>query len=106
MAAPSDAEFAERGEAAWPSLYRTAYLLLGEHRAGRVDQLEGEGGRDPGAEERQPGVGQPGRGAGDGEVLARLDLGEAVEGDGELLVEHGGQQVGLVGCGGRRQGER
>ncbi len=31
MAAPSDQEFAELVEAAWPGLYRTAYLLLGEH---------------------------------------------------------------------------
>ncbi len=31
MAAPSDEEFAELVEAAWPGLYRTAYLLLGEH---------------------------------------------------------------------------
>jgi RNA polymerase sigma-70 factor (sigma-E family) len=28
---PSDAEFTELVEAAWPGLYRTAYLLLGEH---------------------------------------------------------------------------
>ena len=32
MAAPSDEEFAELVEAAWPGLYRTAYLLLGEHQ--------------------------------------------------------------------------
>ena len=31
MAAPTDAEFAELVEAVWPALYRTAYLLLGEH---------------------------------------------------------------------------
>jgi RNA polymerase sigma-70 factor (sigma-E family) len=31
VAAPSDQEFAELVEAAWPGLYRTAYLLLGEH---------------------------------------------------------------------------
>jgi RNA polymerase sigma-70 factor (sigma-E family) len=31
VAAPSDEEFAELVEAAWPGLYRTAYLLLGEH---------------------------------------------------------------------------
>ena len=31
MAAPSDEEFAELVQAAWPGLYRTAYLLLGEH---------------------------------------------------------------------------
>jgi RNA polymerase sigma-70 factor (sigma-E family) len=28
---PSDSEFTELVEAAWPGLYRTAYLLLGEH---------------------------------------------------------------------------
>ena len=28
---PSDAEFAELVEAVWPGLYRTAYLMLGEH---------------------------------------------------------------------------
>ena len=32
MAAPSDSEFTELVEAAWPGLYRTAYLLLGEHQ--------------------------------------------------------------------------
>ncbi len=32
MAAPSDEEFAELVAAAWPGLYRTAYLLLGEHQ--------------------------------------------------------------------------
>lgn len=31
MPAPSDQEFSELVEAAWPGLYRTAYLLLGEH---------------------------------------------------------------------------
>jgi RNA polymerase sigma-70 factor (sigma-E family) len=31
VAAPSDEEFAELVEAAWPGLYRTAYLLVGEH---------------------------------------------------------------------------
>ena len=31
MAAPSDEDFAELVEATWPGLYRTAYLLLGEH---------------------------------------------------------------------------
>lgn len=30
--APSDEEFAELVEVAWPGLYRTAYLLLGEHQ--------------------------------------------------------------------------
>lgn len=29
---PSDGEFAEFVEAAWPGLYRTAYLMLGEHQ--------------------------------------------------------------------------
>lgn len=29
---PSDAEFSEFVEAAWPGLYRTAYLILGEHQ--------------------------------------------------------------------------
>ena len=29
---PSDSEFTELVEAAWPGLYRTAYLLLGEHQ--------------------------------------------------------------------------
>jgi len=29
---PSDAEFAELVEVAWPGLYRTAYLMLGEHQ--------------------------------------------------------------------------
>ena len=29
---PSDAEFTELVEAAWPGLYRTAYLLVGEHQ--------------------------------------------------------------------------
>lgn len=28
---PSDADFTELVQAAWPGLYRTAYLLLGEH---------------------------------------------------------------------------
>jgi len=28
---PSDSEFTELVQAAWPGLYRTAYLLLGEH---------------------------------------------------------------------------
>ncbi len=32
MAAPTDAEFADLVEASWPGLYRTAYLLLGEHQ--------------------------------------------------------------------------
>ena len=32
VAAPSDEEFAELVETAWPGLYRTAYLLLGEHQ--------------------------------------------------------------------------
>jgi RNA polymerase sigma-70 factor (sigma-E family) len=32
VAAPSDEEFAELVEATWPGLYRTAYLLLGEHQ--------------------------------------------------------------------------
>ena len=32
MRAPSDEEFAELVEAAWPGLYRTAYLMLGEHQ--------------------------------------------------------------------------
>jgi RNA polymerase sigma-70 factor (sigma-E family) len=29
---PTDGEFAEFVEAAWPGLYRTAYLILGEHQ--------------------------------------------------------------------------
>jgi RNA polymerase sigma-70 factor (sigma-E family) len=29
---PSDSEFTELVEATWPGLYRTAYLLLGEHQ--------------------------------------------------------------------------
>lgn len=29
---PTDGEFAEFVEAAWPSLYRSAYLMLGEHQ--------------------------------------------------------------------------
>jgi RNA polymerase sigma-70 factor (sigma-E family) len=29
---PSDAEFTQLVEAAWPGLYRTAYLMLGEHQ--------------------------------------------------------------------------
>ena len=29
---PSDAEFSELVEAVWPGLYRTAYLILGEHQ--------------------------------------------------------------------------
>jgi RNA polymerase sigma-70 factor (sigma-E family) len=29
---PSDAEFVELVEAVWPSLYRTAYLMLGDHQ--------------------------------------------------------------------------
>ena len=32
MAAPADEEFAELVEAMWPGLYRTAYLLLGDHQ--------------------------------------------------------------------------
>jgi len=32
VAAPSDEEFADLVEAAWPGLYRTAYLLLGDHQ--------------------------------------------------------------------------
>jgi RNA polymerase sigma-70 factor (sigma-E family) len=32
VAAPTDEEFAELVEAAWPALYRTAYLILGEHQ--------------------------------------------------------------------------
>ena len=32
MAAPTDVEFAELVEASWPGLYRTAYLLLGDHQ--------------------------------------------------------------------------
>ena len=28
---PSDAEFTELVHGAWPSLYRTAYLMLGDH---------------------------------------------------------------------------
>jgi len=32
VAAPTDAEFAELVEASWPGLYRTAYLLLGDHQ--------------------------------------------------------------------------
>ena len=31
-AAPGDAEFTEFVHAAWPGLYRTAYLMLGEHQ--------------------------------------------------------------------------
>ena len=29
---PTDAEFSDFVEAAWPSLYRTAFLILGEHQ--------------------------------------------------------------------------
>lgn len=32
MPAPTDADFTESVHAAWPSLYRTAYLMLGEHQ--------------------------------------------------------------------------
>ncbi len=32
MAAPTDEEFANLVEASWPGLYRTAYLLLGDHQ--------------------------------------------------------------------------
>ena len=32
MPAPTDAEFTEFVHAAWPGLYRTAYLMLGDHQ--------------------------------------------------------------------------
>jgi RNA polymerase sigma-70 factor (sigma-E family) len=32
MPTPSDVEFAELVEAVWPGLYRTAYLMLGDHQ--------------------------------------------------------------------------